>query len=184
MIDVPYYTFEEEMIPFEDDAPKANIQLLFGDQSSFERFLYKKEVDPEKLMNPIISFEKALYGENAFAGAIFGTAKNTLTQTITYAVNKRVNLSSNYVSKRDLNLLQTISGNAINIVQNAVSNVAQYGIAGLGLTALDVLTGGVVSTYQAYDSQDMVIQNKNLQTAFFQARFKGSLNDWSRGTDN
>lgn len=183
-VDVPFYTFEEEMIPFEDNSPNTNIQLIFGDESSFEKFLYKREVDPEKLMHPIMSFEKALYGENAFAGAIFGTAKDVLTQTITYAMNKRVNLSSNYVSKRDLALLQVVSGNVKNIAQNLASNIANYGIAGVAVSAVDVISGGAISTYQAYDAQDVVVQNKNLQTAFYQARFKGSLNDWSRGTDN
>jgi len=172
-----YYTFQENTAP-------VSINLVFGDDASLDTFTYQRSIDVKKLIKPVKSFMDSLKAESYPTWSVASTAVSTVKNVVNYSINRSIKLSANFVTERTYNQATTILSN----VTSALGAVGMGFLAGGPVGAVTAAVGTIISsgvqTYQAYDQQNIQVQNSNLQTAFMQSRLKGSLTDWGRGTSN
>lgn len=148
--------------------------------------------DLKNVINFPKNIKSKILGGSVASNQLYEISVKTAKSLIDWSINRNLDLSANYVAKREINEVKTIISGTMGLVSSissgAISGAMMGGPIGAVVGAIAGFTsnliGGVIESEKAYDQQKIRIARNNAEASFSQSRYLGTTTDFSRGTDN
>lgn len=132
--------------------------------------------------------DKFNLAKSVLVNQFYNYAKQIIVSEASYEINKHFDLTDDYESKRDFN----IAVGVFNKVKNVATSTATGAIAGAKFGAVGVAVGAligfggstvgeIINVYQAFDKQNITMQQRNKQLEYTRQRAGYSLTSGSIG---
>ena len=148
--------------------------------------------DLKNVINFPKNIKNKILGGSVAANQLYEISTRTAKSLIDWSINRNLDLSANYVAKREINEVKTIINGTMGLLGSigagAISGASVGGPIGAAVGAVmgftSNLVGGIIESEKAYDQQKIRIARTNADASFSQSRYLGTTTDFSRGTDN
>lgn len=118
----------------------------------------------------------------------YSYAKNIVISEVSYEINKHFDLTDDYEGKRDFNIAVGVFSKVKNVATSTATGAlagAKFGPVGAVVGAVvgfgGSTIGEIINTYQAFDKQNITMQQRNQQLAYTRQRAGYSLTSGSIG---
>lgn len=142
----------------------------------------KFDGDLSKLLHPIKSAEKAMFGKHILAKQAYDQVKSVLGNAINSSLNRYYSLSENYMLETDIANLKTGISKASSFGTTVVSGAMVGGPWGAAIAAAGWVVNESISYNNSLSNYYSQINTNNYNTNF--SRTRASLYDNGRGTEN
>lgn len=142
----------------------------------------KFDGDLSKLLHPIKSAEKAMFGKHILLKQAYDQAKSVVGNAIQSSLNRYYALSENYMLETDITNLKTGISKATSFGTTIISGAMVGGPWGAAIAAVGWVGNEVISYNNNLSNYYSQINTNNYNTQF--SRTRASLYDNGRGTEN
>ena len=171
------------------EARKITIEILNttnaepdGEKKEKSASEEKFDGDLSKLLHPIKSAEKAMFGKHILAKQAYDQVKSVLGNAINSSLNRYYSLSENYMLETDIANLKTGISKATSFGTTVVSGAMVGGPWGAVIAAAGWVGNEAISYNNSLSNYYSQINTNNYNTNF--SRTRASLYDNGRGTEN
>ena len=143
----------------------------------------------QKMLHPIKTMEKTIFGKHILLMSAYNTAKNTIKNQTFYYAQKYFDLTENYIAQQNLSNTMTaiskVAGFGSSVLGGAISG-AEGGVPGMVVGA--IIGGSTwainegLTLFHTYQEQNRMINLDKMQSTFAMTRM--GLIDGGRGTEN
>ena len=142
----------------------------------------KFDGDLSKLLHPIKTAEKAMFGKHILAKQAYDQVKSVLGNAINSSLNRYYSLSENYMLETDIANLKTGISKATSFGTTVVSGAMVGGPWGAAIAAAGWIGNEAISYNNSLSNYYNQVNTNNYNTNF--SRTRASLYDNGRGTEN
>ena len=142
----------------------------------------KFDGDLSKLLHPIKSAEKAMFGKHILLKQAYDQAKSVVGNAINSSLNRYYSLSENYMLETDIANIKTGISKAASFGTTVVSGAMVGGPWGAAIAAVGWVANEAISYNNSLSNYYSQINTNNYNTQF--SRTRASLYDNGRGTEN
>lgn len=136
----------------------------------------------QKLLHPIKTVEKAIFGKNVFLNQAYQKSKELVVKTLNASANQYFSLSEDYFAETAYKNISTGIGKATSLGSTVVSGAIVGGVGGAIVSGVVWVAGEFIQNQATLSSYHQSLNAANYQSGF--SRTRSGLVDNGRGTEN